>query len=855
MDERKSERNSSRRVMEMEMIMVENSKSSRGNRLGHSSTSNNKDSDDTNMQKYSSSAGHATDALRERRGKVLLPTEEAQWLPPNPLIDSDDYKEKKSSSSRKQRTGSACVVSSHILKKNATQEFCRTTNTSSSGNGMEEHGNGGFYSKRTEKQPEKASDSDNIVTASTTSTASSECQDTTNEDKVLPTSPNRDGPPPRKKVRHHQQVNHHQRSWSYSAASIKSQSRNDDGSTLQVPGDDGSDRIVAGDVEGGAPRKPATFTASQLFTPHTTAGRNNFLSSSVSSLSGSKHRSSSETSGQNQHNFFLPPHREPRYHTIRNTFYRFHGSDSDGNGKKYSHRSNRVKKRRKFGKTNTDASSTDETPKDTTANKVSICNHHQHHRGDRSSGSSSSRSTQNGNPKRNGEQLRSNRSQAARTTTNTGLMKSKISTLPSPKFSMLQEGNARGNSSGSGTDGTEDGYAGSVSSNDSGSGNQHRSSSSHSPSETSSEECEQKGGKHKAEHHRHNSNSKQKSSRGAPGESSSEIADFGSSGCSETMDEEDVGNIHRGGDTQSFGMKTYSSSSPSPSLSSSSYSEDSDGGLEMAYLSAKRDADAKHERMMKKTKDAAMCGSMTKSLASPVTSNKRLTSKKLKVKDGRPPILAMGCDVMAHILTFLHPPEILDILTMPLSKSWRRNFTSQPELWRVLCLVEPFKAIMDGPNSSSRSSKGRGAIGKDGTVSLSNGIYCAGKSTEKLLEKYRLLYTSFVRCMKYVSQIRDDAVNGRPPAYIDYGISSTIRGAPDMHSVANVNKTTKRGSSGPPPPTTLGSNRNLHLFLAQAMNVVLNSLDNDGTKNAGGKRIFPNLLTAARVGTAHVKVR
>jgi hypothetical protein len=312
------------------------------------------------------------------------------------------------------------------------------------------------------------------------------------------------------------------------------------------------------------------------------------------------------------------------------------------------------------------------------------------------------------------------------------------------------------------------------------------------------------------------------------------------------MDEEDVGNRRSGGDAQSLGMKTYSSSSSSsPSLSSSNSSEDSDGGLEMAYLSAKRDADAEHKRMLKKTKDAAMSGSMTKSLASRVSSNKRLTSKKLKVKDGRPPVLAMGCDVMAHILTFLHPPEILDILTMPLSKSWRRNYTSQPELWRVLCLVEPFKAIMDGPNFSSRSNKDRGDVK-------------TGKSTEKLLDKYRLLYTSFVRCMKYLSQIRDDAVNGRPPAYIDYGIAGAVRRAPEMHSVAKANKTTERGSkgsSGPPPPSTLGSNRNLQLFLAQAMDVVLNSSNNDGTKNEGGRRIFPSLLTAARVGTAHVKVR
>merc|ERR1719265_405003 len=108
---------------------------------------------------------------------------------------------------------------------------------------------------------------------------------------------------------------------------------------------------------------------------------------------------------------------------------------------------------------------------------------------------------------------------------------------------------------------------------------------------------------------------------------------------------------------------------------------------------------------------------------------------------------------------------------MPLSKCWRRNFTSQPELWRVLCLVEPFKATIDDAVASS-SSRPR----NDGGSDTSDETFCAlktdkSKDAEKALDKYRLLYTSFVRCMKYVAQIREDAINGRPPAYIDYGIS------------------------------------------------------------------------------------
>jgi len=498
---------------------------------------------------------------------------------------------------------------------------------------------------------------------------------------------------------------------------------------------------------------------------------------------------------------------------------------------------------KKFTTTNedkTDPSSTDEILQDT--------DRHLHRRVNQSICSSSSTSSQNVKPKRNEEESKTNRGTFATTSTNTGPKKTKSSTPPSPNSSVLQEGNAGGSSSGSGTDETEDGYAGSVSSNESGSGNQQLGSSSPSPSETSSEEYEQQGILHKAKRHRRHNKSKQKSSQarqeGDDPESSSEIADFDSSGCSETMDEEDVGN-GQGGDTQAFRMKEYASSS-SPSLFSSNYS-DSDG-LEMAYLSAKRDADAEHERFLEIKSKAST--TRAKSLASQVTSSKQLASKILK--DGRPPILGMGCDVMAHILTFLHPPQILDVLTMPLSKCWRRSFASQPELWRVLCLVEPFKATMDDKRN----------IGKGRAGSLGDGSCCsvkAGMNADKLLDKYRLLYTSFVRCMKYVSQIRDDAINGRPPAYIDYGISGGAS-TPDMQYLANSNKATNRGVSGPRPPTNVGSNRNLQLFLAQARDVVSKSSNSNADSTLGGGKAnprnfakLPSLITAARVGTAHRK--
>jgi len=868
---------------EIEMSPAEYSQSNDNGCMWDSSMPNDKDSGDTTMQEYSSPVGGG---LRDES------VEESQSLPPNPLIHSQH--QKNTLSPRKQPKTSVAATSRvqdgiQSPKKSSQSTYSR----SSSMNGMGE-GIGGSERNKMSQSPKKASDSDNIVTTSTArnSSSSSEGQDanhtttTTNttssgsggddddrgtasmkvdtglqNDQITRrnnetrktsgvktrTIQSADDLPPKKKARHGQQENLNQKSWSY-ASGIKS--RNDDGSNIQVPGDDGSDRIVAGDV--GVPIKPATVVASRLFRPHATE-TDNSASSSAEAVGKQPPKA------ENQHQLLLPPHREPRYHTIKNTLYRFNSGDrNETDNKKHTHRSNRGKNRRrgtekklKGKKDKTDPSSTEEITNETIANSASMFNHHHHHRGGRI-GDSSSGTRVKGKTKRHGEKSRSNRSPATTPSTSGRSMKCKNLDLTSPDSSLLRDRNAGGSSSGSGTDGTEDGYAGSISSNESGSGNQQLGSSSPSPSETSSEECEQQEGERKDKRRRRSNHSKQKSSSEDEGPSS-EIADFGSSGSSETVDEDDLGNGRRGRNSRSFGIKTYQSSSSSQSLSSSNFSESD--GLEMAYLSAKRDADAEHERMLqmitrkKKSKHASMRGNPTKSLSSHVKKSKHLTSKNFK--DGRPPIQAMGCDVMAHILTFLQPPEILDVLTMPLSKSWRRNFTAQPELWRVLCLVEPFKATIDDP----MTKKGD----KAGSSSDDNYLPLKSDKTEKSLDKYRLLYTSFVRCMKYVSQIREDAINGRPPAYIDYGISGAFSNGPGMQYVTDVNKTTNGTSNSPPPPSTLGSNRNLQLFLAQARDVVLNSTTNNDDGEAKtddtprGSTIFPTLSTAARVGTAHMK--
>jgi len=253
--------------------------------------------------------------------------------------------------------------------------------------------------------------------------------------------------------------------------------------------------------------------------------------------------------------------------------------------------------------------------------------------------------------------------------------------------------------------------------------------------------------------------------------SSSEIADFSSGTSIDTFE-----------------------SAPSTSPSLSSANEESSDELEETYLNAKKAVVKDQVRYFKatarkrKASDARMWSRKTSPAKWPRP--KMHFSSKTKL-DKRSPILRLGSDIMANVLTFLHPPDILDVLTMPLSKEWRRTFTLQPELWRVLCLVEPFKARMDDTMDNDTS--------EDSFVSIN----VKKESFDKaLLDRYRLLYTSFVRCMKYLSQIREDALNGREPTFIDYG------------GIAERGRSSKRG-----PPLRLGSNKNLQLFLARARGV------------------------------------
>lgn len=557
-------------------------------------------------------------------------------------------------------------------------------------------------------------------------------------------------------------IHHHHQHHSYQYPHHEKTSSNniDDGSILQVPEDDGSERLAADSTTGIV--RPAAVVASRYNSTH---------SSSTSSGSGGE--GESQTLQHLQH-LLLPPHREPGYHTIRKTLSRFPSSRKRAQVK---FKRMRRSAGHKSAYTITDSnSSMGQASKHLKTRKLH---------------------TKSNVTKKILESQHKKRNRAL---------------SPSPDSS-VQEHNGSGSSSGSGTEGTEGGYFGSASSNETG----RPQASCSSPSVSSSEESKILA-RHRSRLLRSNLN------EGAS--SSSEIADFGSSSSETAYDD-----VVRTDD--------FDFNSPSPPLSSSN--DEAPDDLEESYLSARRAADEEHERMLqhitRKRKFAKMETSYSSvnktSVFESTPTSKRLTMKNV---NGRPPILTVGSDIMAHILTFLHPPEILDVLTTPLSKTWQRNFTQSPELWRVLCLVEPFKANMDDESSSEVSSN------NEGSTSDSGESFCSMDKEDSFrkssLDKYRSLYTAFVRCMKYLSQIREDAMSGRPPAYIDYGYK---RGASSSAAVRRIT------SSSSPPAIHATKNKHLQNFFAEARGFVMRSGENRGDTAEIESQNIPVLSSAAKV--------
>ncbi|MGK3749409.1 MAG: hypothetical protein ACI8RD_001704 [Bacillariaceae sp.] len=170
------------------------------------------------------------------------------------------------------------------------------------------------------------------------------------------------------------------------------------------------------------------------------------------------------------------------------------------------------------------------------------------------------------------------------------------------------------------------------------------------------------------------------------------------------------------------------------------------------------------------------------------------------------PFLMLGSDVMISVVSFLDPKETLNILTMPICKEWRLSYTSDQDLWRTICSTDPFSADLDISSTSAIDADNDDDDDDDDSFcSLNTGFNCdtGGTNNEgnNVLGEYRLVYTSFVRCMNYLNRIQnDDQNNVQQP-------SSSVK---DDHN--NNNNDTSRVSRFP----TFGVTKSLKKFLAKS---------------------------------------
>ena len=560
-----------------------------------------------------------------------------------------------------------------------------------------------------------------------------------------------------------------------------------DGSSLRVPGNDGSDRLTAASSgQGGSvSTTPATVVAARLPPPNAdcTTSTNATTSSSGSGGEGEATNTYCKTGS------LLQPHHKPDYHTIRRTFSKL--PSRRGDAKKHS---------------TTDSSVEDEgTPTKKKSKHHGLISSKSITSTEKSAKKKKS-SLPRGPVDDDGPQIKVGRKKAPPLA---GTPRGRGSPSPESDDSNQAEASGGGSSSGSGTEG---GYAGSASSNEI-NGQQASCSS---PSVSSSEDSvpAKKSKRHRSMHHPDDTAERRggKPTKTQQSFSSSEIADFSSEGSTE--------NGNGGGST----INTFSSASPSLS-SLNGEGSSSDDLLEMQAMvdqacmleastrirNPKPWAPATRHRIPVQS---------TSNAGGRLKDDRRFSSSRRS--GDKPPILTIGSDIMAHVLTFLEPPNILDVLTMPLSKDWRRNFTCQPELWRVLCLVEPFKARIEDDGDSSSSGDSFTSLHEEND-----------HTAKKLLGRYRLLYSSFVRCMRYLAQIKDDAINGRAPSFIDYGLAGG--GAPPA-AVGNGQGTASTSqsatspvglaaSSSRVPDAVIGANKSLKSFFARARGVIKRQRD------------------------------
>ena len=121
-----------------------------------------------------------------------------------------------------------------------------------------------------------------------------------------------------------------------------------------------------------------------------------------------------------------------------------------------------------------------------------------------------------------------------------------------------------------------------------------------------------------------------------------------------------------------------------------------------------------------------------------------------------------GADVMASIMSYMDAETAHTVLIMPLSKTWRSAYTLPQDVWKILCLSAPFYAKVD-----MISRKHDEVIDENWLDShhFRNPV-CSNLELQQLLGRYRLLHSSFVKCIQYLNRVKDD-VSSRTPSGIE----------------------------------------------------------------------------------------
>jgi len=129
-------------------------------------------------------------------------------------------------------------------------------------------------------------------------------------------------------------------------------------------------------------------------------------------------------------------------------------------------------------------------------------------------------------------------------------------------------------------------------------------------------------------------------------------------------------------------------------------------------------------------------------------------------------LYSLGSDIMSECLSYLPPLTVHMLLTAPLSKTFRSQFTQSQDVWRTLCLSKPFyarpdhhqrrrlnstKKTMHSTTNSTTSKSPKSFQNDVNSSTLSSDL----NDKNYVFGQHRMLYTSFIRCMKYLDRIRE----------------------------------------------------------------------------------------------------